>query len=76
VLSAVVPYPDEVLGERGCIFIQKAEGVELILDDITNALDKAGVAKHKWPERLEFINEMPLTPTRKIVRGPLKDRVQ
>jgi non-ribosomal peptide synthetase component E (peptide arylation enzyme) len=26
----------------------------------------------KWPERLELIAEMPLTPTRKIIKGALR----
>jgi len=29
------------------------------------------VAKLKWPERLETIDAMPLTPTRKIIKGEL-----
>jgi hypothetical protein len=29
----------------------------------------------KWPERLELIGEMPLTPTRKIIKGLLRPRL-
>ncbi|MEM7345659.1 MAG: class I adenylate-forming enzyme family protein [Chloroflexota bacterium] len=69
--AAVVPYPDDVLGERACIFIEKAADTPLALSDITDALKKARIAKFKWPERLEFVDAMPLTPTRKIIRGEL-----
>ena len=34
-------------------------------------LESHGVAKLKWPERLEIIAEMPMTPTRKIIKGLL-----
>ena len=43
------------------------------LAQLTAALDAAGIAKFKWPERLEAIAAMPLTPTQKIMRGRLKD---
>ena len=34
-------------------------------------LDKNGVAKMRWPERLETVSEMPMTPTRKIIKDEL-----
>ena len=34
-------------------------------------LTEHGIAKNKLPERLEVIAEMPLTPTRKIIKGRL-----
>jgi len=71
--AAVIPYPDEVLGERACIFIEAADGATITLETISAGLDKAGIAKFKLPERLEFVDAMPLTPTRKIIRGELKD---
>jgi non-ribosomal peptide synthetase component E (peptide arylation enzyme) len=36
-------------------------------------LDRAGVAKFKWPERVERIDVMPLTPTQKVMRGRLRE---
>lgn len=72
--SAVVPYADPVLGERACVFIQPAAGAALpALAELTSALDAAGIAKFKWPERVEAIAAMPLTPTQKIMRGRLRD---
>jgi cyclohexanecarboxylate-CoA ligase len=72
--SAVVPYPDPLLGEKACVFIQPAAGGAVpALPELTRALDAAGVAKFKWPERVEAIAAMPLTPTQKIMRGRLKD---
>ena len=69
--SAIVPMTDPVLGERACCFAVLAPGQSLTLDDVTAWLDEHGIAKLKWPERLEVIDEMPLTPTRKIIKGRL-----
>jgi cyclohexanecarboxylate-CoA ligase len=72
--SALVPYPDAVLGERACVFVQPAPGAPAAtLEAIMRELDRAGVAKFKWPERLERIEAMPLTPTQKVMRGRLRD---
>ena len=73
--SAIVPYHDDVLGERGCVFVVISPGASVSLNDITSTLDGAGIAKFKWPERLEFIDDMPLTPTQKIMRGRLAARL-
>ena len=34
------------------------------------------MAKYKWPERLVILEDLPLTPTRKIMRGKLSDLIQ
>ena len=81
VRSAVVPMPDPILGERACVFIQMerpgaAPGAAAItLEDVTAALERAGIARFKWPERLELVDEMPLTPTQKVMRGRLVARL-
>lgn len=75
--SAIVPYPDPVLGERACLFVQPASGAPApALEAIMRELDRAGVAKFKWPERLELIEAMPLTPTQKVMRGRLRERLK
>ena len=74
--SAIVPYPDARLGERACVFVQAAPGAPpATLEAITRELDRAGVAKFKWPERIEPIEAMPLTPTQKVMRGRLRERL-
>ena len=71
-LSAILPMADEVLGERACVFVTAAGEEAPALADITQWLDEHGVSKVKWPERLVLVDEMPLTPTRKIIKGRLK----
>ena len=71
VQAAIVPMPDEVLGEKACLFVELAPGAVFDLDEATSWLAEHGVAKMRWPERLEIVDAMPMTPTRKIIKGEL-----
>ena len=68
-MSAIAPVPDDVLGERACVYIQLQPDSSVTLEEICNWLRKNHVAKMKWPERLEIVGQMPMTPTRKIIKG-------
>ncbi len=71
--SAIVPMPDPVLGERACAFVTLRPGAASpALEALCAYLAGKGIAKTKLPERLVVVAEMPLTPTRKIVKGKLK----
>jgi len=74
--SAIVPMPDPMLGEKACLFVQLKPGETMTLDEVCGYLAEQGVAKMKWPERLETIETMPMTPTRKIVKGELVKELQ
>ena len=69
--SAIVPMPDPVMGEKACLFVQLRPGESLTLEDVRAYLTERGVAKMKWPERVEAVDAMPMTPTRKIIKGRL-----
>jgi cyclohexanecarboxylate-CoA ligase len=69
--SAIVPVPDPILGERACCCIVLKPGETLSLEALCAWLQSKGVAKIRWPERLVSIAEMPMTPTRKIIKGAL-----
>jgi cyclohexanecarboxylate-CoA ligase len=77
---AAVGMPDERLGEKVCVYVVLAEGVEsLSLDDITGYLKEHKVATQKLPERLQIIPALPMTATGKIqkhiLRADIKDKV-
>jgi non-ribosomal peptide synthetase component E (peptide arylation enzyme) len=75
-LVALVGMPDERLGERNCCFVLPRPGAEPpTLGELTSLLDEASVAKFKWPERLEIVATLPLTPTGKVQRAVLRDRL-
>lgn len=67
----LVPMADPVLGERACAFVKLDGQAAVTLAMLTQALETAGVAKFKWPEHLVLIDEMPLTPTQKVMRAKL-----
>jgi cyclohexanecarboxylate-CoA ligase len=71
---AVIGYPDERLGERACAVIVP-DGTPPTLDDLRAHLTELGMAKHYWPERLEFIDELPKTPSGKVQKFVLRDQL-
>jgi len=71
-MSAIAPVPDDVLGERACVYVELRPEMSVTLKEICAWLDENDVAKMKWPERIEIVEHMPLTPTRKIIKGALK----
>ena len=70
--SAIVPMPDPVLGEKACAFVTLRSSQEISLQEIVDYLLAKNIAKNKLPEKLVVVAEMPLTPTRKVIKGKLK----
>ncbi len=75
VLAAIVPMPDEALGERGCLFATLLPGETLDLAVVTAFLADNDVAKLQWPEHLVVVEDMPMTPTKKIIKSELQKMV-
>jgi non-ribosomal peptide synthetase component E (peptide arylation enzyme) len=74
---AVVSMPDPRLGERACAFVVAEPGTPLDLEQVSTFLrEDRGVSIQKVPERLELISVMPISPTGKIRKGELRDRVR
>ena len=76
VQSAIVPTPDPILGERACLVLVLAPGKAITLDDVCAYLAEQGIAKMRWPERLEFVDAMPMTASRKIIKGKLIEQLR
>jgi acyl-CoA synthetase (AMP-forming)/AMP-acid ligase II len=73
---AVVGAPDARLGERLCAIVELAKGTELPLQQLTSSLQEAGVPARKWPEFLFVVAALPRTPTGKIAKPLLRERVR
>ncbi|MFP1644677.1 AMP-binding protein [Pontitalea aquivivens] len=73
---ALVGYPDERLGERGCAFVQLRPGQSLDLAAVQAHMDSKKVAKQYWPERIEILDAMPRTPTGKIQKFVLREQAK
>jgi 2,3-dihydroxybenzoate-AMP ligase len=72
---AVVAMPDEVLGERACAYVIARPGTNVTLHDLARHLQALGVAKYKWPERLELIEKWPLTAVGKVNKKVLREQL-
>ncbi len=72
--AAVVPVPDERLGERACVAVV-ADGTPPTLDDLTNFLTAKGFAKYKLPEFLVVLTELPTNSGGKVDKTRLGELV-
>ena len=72
---ACVPMPDPVLGERMCAYVALRPGRSLSLEELVTFLAGQEIAKHKLPERLEIVDEFPLSPFGKVSKKELTERI-
>ncbi len=75
---AVVGMPDARLGERACAFVIP-RGEAPTLAELVAWLDRHQLARQKFPERLELVDEFPMTPSGKVqkyrLRQPIAERL-
>jgi non-ribosomal peptide synthetase component E (peptide arylation enzyme) len=74
--AAAVAIPDEIYTERVCVVVALNPNASLTLDDIRQYFATAGVARHKTPERLVVLPELPHTATGKINKQELRAAVR
>jgi len=67
---AVAGIPDEVLGNRICVFAV-SDGAELSLQEIRKFLKLKGLADFKLPDQLQQMETMPYTAAKKIDKKKL-----
>jgi 2,3-dihydroxybenzoate-AMP ligase len=72
---ACVPVPDPVLGERMCACILLRENAALNFDELKNFLLGKEIAKYKLPERLEIMQDFPLSPFGKVSKKSLTEMI-
>ena len=65
--------PGAELGERICVFVVPEPGRDVTLGAISDAMATAGVARFKWPERLQIVAELPVTKMGKLDKKALRD---
>ena len=75
--AAVVGMPDPRLGERICAFVildaASAGDATLTVEEIRGWMADAGLAKPKWPERIEVVNAFPMTASGKVQKFRLRE---
>jgi len=66
---AVVPLPDNRLGERACAAVILEPGQQApTMAELQEVLAAAGLAKYSWPEAIEVFDQFPRTPSLKVVK--------
>jgi acyl-CoA synthetase len=74
-LAAAVPMPDEIYGERVCVYLELRPGTSLDLQTLTAHLARRNVSKEMWPERLVIVPELPRNPGGKLAKKQLRDDI-
>lgn len=69
---AAVAMPDADLGERVCLYAILKPGTSLTLAEVRDSMAAACVARYKWPERLQIVDELLTTKVGKIDKKALR----
>jgi len=73
---AVVAMPDKIMGERVCAYVVTKDNRTFELDELSDFLiNTEKIAKFKVPERLEFIEELPITKVGKFEKKSLREMI-
>lgn len=77
---AVVGMPDPLLGEKVCAYVKMVEGHRGRFDKIIQHLKGKGASVLVLPERIEFVDEIPLTkagkPDKKVLRADILKKLE
>ena len=73
---AVIAMPDPLMGERVCAYIQPKSGAQLTFEGMIDFLKAQKASVLQLPERIEFIDAIPLAAAEKINKNALKEDVQ
>lgn len=73
---AITAVRDARLGERACAFVVLRPGHALSLLDVREHLDRCGVTRHYWPERLEVVDRLPRNGAGKVQKLVLRQSVE
>ena len=74
---AVIPVSDRAVGERMCVCIVPRSGHTVPdVKALGLHLEKYGLSKFKWPERIEMVAELPVTHVGKIDKLKLRQHYE
>lgn len=72
---ACVPMPDPTLGEKMCAFVILKPGRGLTLAELVEFLSAQEIARFKMPERLEVVQEFPVSTFGKVSKKALGELI-
>jgi 2,3-dihydroxybenzoate-AMP ligase len=74
--AAVVGMPDKILGERICAYVIPAPGVKPRIEEVVAFLKSKGASPLQCPERIEMIEELPMTKVGKVDKKRLREDIK
>ena len=74
--AAVVGMPDKILGERICAYVIPAPGVNPTIEGVVAFLKSKGASLLQCPERIEMIEELPMTKVGKVDKKRLRENIK
>ena len=74
--ASVIGVPDKELGERICAYVSLRIGKKLEAQDIISFLKSKGASVLQVPERVEFIDSIPLTKLGKTDKKALREDIK
>ncbi len=78
--AAVVGMPDQILGERICAYVVPKQGANPTFDEIVAFLKGNGASVQQLPERIELVEDLPVTKVgkvdKKVLREDIKKRLE
>lgn len=72
---AIVAMPHERLGEGVCACVIAREGRRVDVATLASWLELAGLARQKFPERVELMDDLPRTASGKVQKNVLRDAI-
>jgi len=73
--AAVVAMPHERLGEGVCVYLVMRDSIVMSLTELQLFLEQSGLAKQKWPQRIEFCDALEKTASGKVRKDVLRQKV-
>jgi non-ribosomal peptide synthetase component E (peptide arylation enzyme) len=68
-----MPHPR--LGEGVCAFVIAQAGQSVDVQRIATFLEGVGLARQKFPERVELVDDLPRTASGKVQKNVLRERI-
>jgi acyl-CoA synthetase len=75
-VAAAVAMPDDVFGEKVCLYAELVASATLELADLVEHLLALGVSKELLPERLVVVDELPRSSGGKVAKGRLREDIR
>ena len=75
--AVVVAEPDERLGERAVAIVRVRDRASVpTLEQVRTHLERAGLARQKWPESIRQVSDFPRTAAGKVQKFRLRQQLR